>query len=53
MRLIYIEALGEYCQVFVEGRRIIPKMTIKAMEDMLSEKDFIRILTSVIIPLRK
>jgi DNA-binding LytR/AlgR family response regulator len=49
----YIEALGEYCQVFVEGRRIIPKMTIKAMEDMLSEKDFIRIHKSVIIPLKK
>lgn len=49
----YIEAMGEYCQVFVEGRRIIPKLSIKAMEDMLSEKEFIRIHKSVIVPFRK
>jgi DNA-binding LytR/AlgR family response regulator len=49
----YIEAMGEYCQVFVEGRRIIPKISIKAMEDMLSEKEFVRIHKSVIIPFKK
>jgi len=49
----YIEAMGEYCQVFVEGRRIIPKMSIKSMEEMLSEKEFIRIHKSIIVPVRK
>jgi DNA-binding LytR/AlgR family response regulator len=49
----YIEAMGEYCQVFVEGRRIIPKISIKTMEDMLSEKEFIRIHKSIIVPFKK
>jgi len=49
----YIEAMGEYCQVFVEGRRIIPKISIKTMEDLLSEKEFIRIHKSIIVPFKK
>ena len=49
----YIEAMGEYCQVFVEGRRIIPKLSIKNFEEILNEKDFIRIHKSIMIPLKK
>jgi len=49
----YIEAMGEYCQVFTQGKRIIPKMTIKAMEELLSEKEFVRIHKSIIVPIRK
>ena len=49
----YIEAMGEYCQVYVEGRRIIPKISIKSMEELLSDKDFIRIHKSIIVPFRK
>jgi DNA-binding LytR/AlgR family response regulator len=49
----YIEAMGEYCQVYVEGRRIIPKMSIKSMEDLLSGKDFLRIHKSIIVPVKK
>ena len=49
----YIEAMGEYCQVFVEGRRIIPKLSIKNFEEILADKDFIRIHKSIMIPLKK
>lgn len=49
----YIEAMGEYCQVFIEGRRIIPKMSIKAFEELLAEKQFIRIHKSIIVPLKR
>ncbi|MGF7140325.1 LytR/AlgR family response regulator transcription factor [Roseimarinus sediminis] len=49
----YIEAMGEYCQVFVEGRRIIPKMSIKQFEELLADKDFIRIHKSIVVPLKK
>ena len=49
----YIEAMGEYCQVFIEGRRIIPKMSIKSFEELLADKDFIRVHKSIIVPLRK
>ncbi|MBN1925654.1 MAG: response regulator transcription factor [Prolixibacteraceae bacterium] len=49
----YIEAMGEYCQVFTEGKRIIPKMSIKFMEDMLADKEFIRIHKSLIVPVKK
>jgi len=49
----YIEAMGEYCQVFIEGRRIIPKMSIKNFENMLIDKEFIRIHKSIIVPIRK
>jgi len=49
----YIEAMGEYCQVYVEGRRIIPKMSIKAMEELLADKEFVRIHKSVIVPVKK
>lgn len=49
----YIEAMGEYCQVFIEGRRIIPKMSIKHFEELLEEKNFIRIHKSIIVPIKK
>jgi DNA-binding LytR/AlgR family response regulator len=49
----YIEAMGEYCQVYIEGRRVIPKMSITAMEEMLSDKSFLRIHKSIIVPIRK
>ena len=49
----YIEAMGEYCQVFVEGRRIIPKLSIKNFEELLDDKDFIRIHKSIMVPLKK
>lgn len=49
----YIEAMGEYCQVFVEGRRIIPKMSIKNFEELLLDKFFIRIHKSLIVPIKK
>ena len=49
----YIEAMGEYCQVFIEGRRIIPKMSIKNFEELLEEKNFIRIHKSIIVPIKK
>jgi DNA-binding LytR/AlgR family response regulator len=49
----YIEAMGEYCQVFVDDRRIIPKLSIKNFEDILTNKDFIRIHKSIMIPLKK
>lgn len=49
----YIEAMGEYCQVFIEGRRIIPKMSIKNFEELLEDKNFIRIHKSIIVPIKK
>jgi DNA-binding LytR/AlgR family response regulator len=49
----YIEAMGEYCQVYIEGRRIIPKMSIKSFEDLLTDKSFLRIHKSIIVPIRK
>ncbi|MBN2806464.1 MAG: response regulator transcription factor [Prolixibacteraceae bacterium] len=49
----YIEAMGEYCQVYIEGRRIIPKMSIKSFEDLLTDKSFLRIHKSVIVPIKK
>lgn len=49
----YIEAMGEYCQVYIEGRRIIPKMSIKNFEELLADKQFIRIHKSIMVPLKK
>ncbi|MFA9389295.1 MAG: LytR/AlgR family response regulator transcription factor [Prolixibacteraceae bacterium] len=49
----YIEAMGEYCQVYIEGRRIIPKMSIKNFEELLEDKSFIRIHKSIIVPIKK
>jgi len=49
----YIEAMGEYCQIYTEGKRLIPKMSIKALEEMLGDKDFIRIHKSILLPVKK
>ncbi|MCF8362753.1 MAG: LytTR family DNA-binding domain-containing protein [Prolixibacteraceae bacterium] len=49
----YIEAMGEYCQVFVEDGRIIPKLSIKNFEEILANKDFVRIHKSIMVPLKK
>ncbi len=49
----YIEAMGEYCQVFVDGRRVITKLSIKCFEDTLDPNEFIRIHKSIIVPLKK
>lgn len=49
----YIEAMGEYCQVYAGERRIIPKMSIKSLEELFAEKSFIRIHKSFVVPLKR
>ena len=49
----YIESLKDYVRIFVKDQQIITKQTISALEEMLPERDFMRIHRSFIVSLKK
>ncbi len=49
----YIESLKDYVRIFVKDQQIITKQTITALEEMLPEKDFVRIHRSFIVSIKK
>lgn len=51
--IIYIESLKDYVKIVCQNRQIITKQTITAIEDMLPDKDFIRVHRSFIASKRK
>ncbi len=51
--ILYIESLKDYIKVVTTGKTIITKQSISSIEEMLPEKDFLRIHRSYIIALNK
>ncbi len=51
--IIYIESLKDYVKLVLRDRHVITKQTITAIEDMLPEKDFVRVHRSFIVNLRR
>lgn len=49
----YIESLKDYVRIFVKDQQIITKQTITGLEEMLPEKDFVRIHRSFIVSIKK
>jgi len=50
--ILYIESLADYIHIYLQNqKRITTRITMKAMEDKLSQKNFIRIHRSYIVPL--
>jgi DNA-binding LytR/AlgR family response regulator len=51
--ILYVESLKDYVKIVLQGRQIITKQTISALEEMLPEEAFTRIHRSFIVPLKK
>lgn len=51
--LRYVEALGDYVQVFSENNKFILNGTLKAVDSKLPKKDFLRVHRSYIVNLNK
>ena len=51
--IMYIEGMKDYVKIFVGDEKIITKMSITSLEDILSREQFIRIHRSYIISLNK
>jgi DNA-binding LytR/AlgR family response regulator len=51
--ITYIESLKDYVKIVLKDRHVITKQTITAVEDMLPDKEFIRVHRSFIVSLRK
>ena len=49
----YIESLKDYVRILLPDRQVITKQTITAIEEMLPEKDFMRIHRSFIVSVNK
>lgn len=50
--IIYIEGMKDYVKIHCQDRRIISRLTIKAILDMLPAADFVRIHKSYIVNLK-
>ncbi len=49
--ILYIESLADYIHIYLQNqKRITTRITMKAMEDKLSKKNFIRVHRSYIVP---
>ncbi len=49
--ILYIEGLDDYLKIYIAGRKpVVARMTMKAMQEKLPEKEFIRIHRSFIVP---
>lgn len=51
--ILYIESMKDYIKIFTANGTVITKQSITSMEEMLSEKDFMRIHRSYIVSLNK
>lgn len=52
--ILYIEGLDDYLKIHLQNQKaVVARMTMKAMLEKLSQKDFIRIHRSYIIPFSK
>lgn len=51
--IMFVESLKDYVKIVLKDRQIITKQTITAIEDMLPERDFVRVHRSFIVSLRK
>jgi hypothetical protein len=50
--ILYIESLADYIHIYLHNqKRITTRITMKAMEDKLSQKNFIRVHRSFIVPI--
>ena len=49
--ILYIQAMDNYVKIFtVDGRTIITQMSMKALESMLPDNEFVRVHKSYIVP---
>ena len=51
--ILFVESLKDYIKVFTTSKRIITKQAISALEEMLPEKQFLRIHRSYIVAVSK
>ena len=51
--ILYIEGLKDYAMVHTENGRLITRQTLKNLEDILPEEDFIRVHRSYIVPFNR
>lgn len=51
--IIYIEGLGDYIRVHTKTKTIVSKLTVKKMEELLPQDQFIRVHRSFIISLKR
>ncbi|HMK07375.1 MAG TPA: LytTR family DNA-binding domain-containing protein [Flavobacterium sp.] len=49
----YIESLKDYVRIILRDRQVITKQTITALEEMLPEKEFMRVHRSFIVAMKK
>lgn len=50
--IIYVEGLSEYVQIYTEDRKLITKLTLSGLEEMLASDNFLRIHKSYIISIK-
>jgi len=51
--ILYIESMKDYIKVFTRNNTLVTKQSISSVEEMLPEKDFIRVHRSFIVSLQK
>lgn len=51
--ILYIEGLKDYAMVHTDNGRLITRQTLKKLEDILPDEDFIRVHRSYIVPLHR
>jgi DNA-binding LytR/AlgR family response regulator len=52
-QIAYVESLKDYVKIVLNDRHVITKQTITSVEEMLPEKEFIRVHRSFIVSIRK
>lgn len=51
--ILYVEGLKDYAMVHTDNGRLITRQTLKNIEDILPDEDFIRVHRSYIIPFKR
>jgi DNA-binding LytR/AlgR family response regulator len=51
--IAYVESLKDYVKIVLKDRHVIIKQTITAVEDMLPDKEFVRVHRSFVVSIRK
>lgn len=51
--ILYVEGLKDYAMVYTDNGRLITRQTLKNLEDILSDEDFIRVHRSYIVPFHR
>lgn len=52
-QISYVESLKDYVKIVLHDRQVITKQTITSVEEMLPEKEFLRVHRSFIVSVRK